>query len=445
MNAPDPMYTRHRERLLERLRAEGMAAVVFTNTPKTRNHDCEYRFRPDSDFWWLTGFKEPGGVLLLLPGREEGEQVFFCRPRVQSEEIWTGLRMGTERAPCLLNIDEAHPLQELWDMLPELLKGYESILYRTGADEDRDRRMIGVATQLRNGARGGVVAPSEWIDPVGLLHELRLLKSDEELVVMRKAAAVACEAHTAAMAAAEPGKSESQIDGLIVGRFLSAGGAEAYNNIVAGGGNACILHYNENDAPLADGDLLLIDAGCELACYASDITRTFPVNGTFSPEQRAIYELVLKAEKAAIAIAKPGVLYTDLHDTALSVLCEGLSELGLLPGSPEEIRESSSYVRFFMHKTGHWMGLDVHDCGVYFVEGESRPLEPGMVFTVEPGLYIAPDDETVEERWRGIGVRIEDDILITADGHENLTAAAPKEVEDVEAACRGAQLQTSRA
>ena len=441
MTAPDApipsMYSAQRERYLAELRERNLCAVVFTNTAKTRNHDCEYRFRPGSDFWYLTGFREPGSVLVLLPGREEGESVLFLRPRVPSEETWTGLRLGVERAPEVVGVDEARPLEELWSSLGDLLRGYDGVVYRSGDDESRDGNMLRSLDQLRARVRGGVVAPQSLVDPSGILHELRLFKSPAEVDLIRKAAAVTTRAHIAAMGLSARAENESELDACLISHFLGARGAEAYNNIVAGGANACILHYNDNDAPLRQGDLVLIDAGCEIDCYASDVTRTFPVSGSFSPEQKAIYELVLDAEKRGIEAVKPGADFLAPHAVSIDVLSRGLVDLGLLKGSVEEVIASKSYTRFFMHKTGHWLGLDVHDCGSYARDGKSRAFEPGMITTIEPGLYIAPEDESVEARWRGIGVRIEDDILVTETGHENLTSGIPKEVADVEAAVSG--------
>ena len=437
MNVDPTPYRGHREALLQKLRETNTAALLFTNEPRTRSNDTEYLFRPNSDFWYLTGFREPGACLVLLPGRDEGEAVMFVRPSVKEEETWTGRRLGVERAEVELGLDDAFPIDLLWDELPKLLKGYERILYRNGEERERDSKVAELGEQLRRAARRTVLPPVEWIDPIPTLHEMRLRKSEVELERMRRAAAITCEAHMAAMAAARPGATEDEIDALLAYQFRKSGSTgAAYNNIVAGGANACILHYDTNDHTLQDGDLLLIDAGCEWEYYAADVTRTFPVNGRFSPEQRALYEVVLAAEKQAIAAIAPGVPCLRIHEIAQRVVCEGLIELGLLKGSVEENLKAGHLSRFFMHGTGHWLGLDVHDVGVYSTaKGEPRPFEPGMVTTVEPGIYVDPDDEEVEERWRGIGVRIEDDVLVTADGHEVLTAACPKEIEEVEAAC----------
>jgi len=446
------LYTEHRNRLLETLARTRTAAIVPTATPKVRNHDAQYRFRPSSDFWYLTGFAEPGSVLVLLPdGIDSGDEtdrgvrsILFLRDRDALREIWDGRRLGVERAPEGLGVDRAHDIEELWEHLPALLKGYERVMYRTGEDDARDLRLLEVVAQLRARARGGVHPPVELVDTAPLVHEQRLLKSPAELDIMRRAAEITREAHMGAMELAAPGVNECEVDAFLDYTFRRRGGTgAAYTSIVAGGVNACILHYIENDQPLRDGDLLLIDAGSEVDHYASDVTRTFPVNGTFNPEQRAIYEVVLEAEQAAIDLVKPGVPHDRIHRTALEVLVRGLLRLGLLEGTEESVIADETYRRFFMHGTSHWLGLDVHDCGAYAIARDSRPLEAGMVFTVEPGIYIGEDDETVEARWRGIGVRIEDDVLCTEDGHEVLTEAIPRSIEGVEAACRGQQLEAT--
>lgn len=434
------IYRTHRRTFLARLAEIGAAALIPTATAKIRNHDCEYRFRPGSDFWYLTGFAEPQAVLLLLPARDGSKtahrSVLFLRERDRSKEIWTGLRLGVDAAPQALGVDEAQPIERLWEALPDLLAGYPRLLYRTGEDEDRDRRLFACLGTLRAKARGGVEPPVELLDPLPILHEQRLVKTEAELARMRRAAEITAEAHRAAMAATRAGMHEYEIEALIEGTFRRRGSTgPAYNTIVAGGANACILHYVQNDQPLRDGDLLLVDAGCEWEYYASDVTRTWPVNGTFSAEQRAIYELVLEAQRAAMEAVRPGAPFAAYHEAALGTIVDGLLELDLLSGSREQVLEQKAYERFFMHKTGHWLGLDVHDCGAYAREGVPRPLEPGMVLTVEPGVYIAADDETVEPRWRGIGVRIEDDLLVTESGHEVLTESIPRTIEEVEAAC----------
>ncbi len=434
-------YREHRRQFLELLRDKRAAAVIPTATHKVRNHDCEYRFRPESDFWYLTGFDEPESALVLMPGRTNADAmrcVLFLRERDREREIWTGRRLGVAAAVEALGVDEARPIEKLWSDLPELLRGYERILYRTGGDEARDRRMLETFGRLRLAARGPIAPPLELVDLVPTLHEQRLFKSEAELERMRAAARITREAHVEAMRRAKPGVNEGEIDALIEYTFRRLGSTgPAYTPIVAGGANACILHYVENDQPLVDGELLLIDAGAEHEYYACDVTRTFPVNGRFTAEQRALYEVVLDAQLAAIAHVKPGVTFVSVHERALEVLCRGLARLGLAPGDGERVLRDETYKRFYMHRTSHWLGLDVHDCGAYLDAGASRRLMPGMVLTVEPGLYVAPDDETVEKRWRGIGIRIEDDVLVTPAGHEVLTSAIPKSIDELEATCQG--------
>ena len=431
------LHARHREAYLERLAAHGAAAIVPTATPKVRSNDSDHRFRPHSDFWYLTGFAEPESWLLLLPGAEGGRSILFLRERDELREIWDGRRLGVEAAPATLGVDEAHDVARLWDELPGLLSGHDAIAWRFGDDGDADRRMIETFTGLRASARGAVRPPASLLDPAPLLHEMRLIKSEDELELMRSAATLTAAAHRDLMGFVAPGMNECEAEAFLDYRYRGAGSTgAAYNHICAGGANACILHYIENDQPLQDGDLLLVDSGAEWHYYAADITRTFPVGGKFSPEQRALYQVVLDAEEAAIAVAAPGVEFDRIHEVALGVIVDGLLEHGLLKGTAEEALESGSYRDFFMHKTGHFLGLDVHDCGRYTTsEGASRPLEPGMVFTVEPGIYVDPENTDVDARWRGIGIRIEDDVLVTDDGHEILTAAVPKAVEEVEAMC----------
>jgi len=435
------MFREHRERFLSYLAREGAAAFVPTGALRIRNHDSEHRFRPHSDFWYLTGFREPDAVLVLLPAGEV-RSVLFLNERDREAETWTGRRLGVAAAPEALGVERAYPLGELWERLPELLPGHAGLVYRMGEEAERDRRLIEVVQRVTARERLGRAVPRRWLDPAAGLHELRLIKDPAELACMRQAARVSAEAHRAVMRAARPGVNEGELDALLDYTFRRRGGTgAAYGNIVAGGANACILHYRENDRALVDGELCLVDAGCEWDFYASDVTRTFPVNGRFGAEQRALYELVLRAEQRAIAVVRPGATQKDVHDAALSELVDGLIELGLLTGTRAAALESGSYKRFYMHRTGHWLGLDVHDCGIYHLDGQPRPFQAGMVTTVEPGLYVAPDDETVEARWRGIGIRIEDDVLVTPAGNEVLTADVPREVDEIEAACRAPVLE----
>ncbi len=366
----DPMHRELRERFLAVLRDEKAAAVIPTGSLSRRNADSEYRFRPESDFFYLTGFEEPDSVLVLLPGAEEGEEVLFLRERDEKAEIWNGRRLGVEAAEDALGVDRAFPVGELWEKLPELLEDVPRLVYRFGIDEEFDRRMIRAATQVRTKVRPPIVAPSEWIDPARWLHEQRLFKTPGEIETIRRAAAITTEAHVAAMREAKPGMNEGEIDALLGYVFRRRGGSgEAYNNIAAGGANACILHYIENNMPLAGGDLLLIDAGAELGFYASDVTRTFPVNGRFTAEQRALYDVVLGAQVAVIEASKPGATMSGLHELSLKHLTEGLVSLELIEGPVEKAIEEKTYEKFTVHKTGHFLGLDVHDCGSTWVGG----------------------------------------------------------------------------
>ncbi len=440
------MFQAHRERFLERLAAENAAAIIPAGATKIRNHDSEYRFRPRSDFYYLTGFREPDAVLVLAPACAEAQQVLFVNEKDREAETWTGRRLGTAAAPAALGVQRAHPIGELSARLAELLPGHARIVHGFGEDPAFDSELLGTVNALQQKSRALRPAPRQWVEPALWLHELRLRKDEAELACMRAAARVSAEAHRAVMATARPGVNEGELDGLLDYTFRRRGGTgSAYGNIVAGGAGACILHYRENDRPLVQGELCLVDAGCEWDFYASDVTRTFPVGGRFSDEQRALYEIVLRAEEAAIARVRPGATHDEVHETALAVLVDGLLALGLLTGTRAQVLAEHGYRRFYMHRTGHWLGLDVHDCGQYTLEGAPRPFEPGMVTTVEPGLYIAPDDESVEARWRGIGIRIEDDVLVTPGGHEVLTCDVPKSVADVEALCRPERARTTAA
>jgi len=439
----NPMFQAHRDAFLAQLTERRAAALVFSGEAPTRNHDCDFVFRPNSDFFYLTGFREPSCALLLLPNGdgtpESPQSILFLRERDPAMETWHGRRLGVERAAKAVGVDLALPFRGLWTELRDYLKGYESLVSATGLDKARDGCLLDVLDKLRGSVRGGIKAPASLEHPRESLHELRLFKDDAEVALLRKAAAVTLDAHTAAMAASAPGVNERELDALINYEFSRKGGTgAAYNNIVAGGDNACILHYVENDQPLQDGDLCLIDAGCEWDFYASDVTRTFPINGHFSDAQRALYQIVLDAQMAAIDKVRSGTPFNEYHDTATRVLCAGLVDLGIIEGPLDEALEDERYLPYTIHRTGHWMGLDVHDQGSYAGEEGPRPFAPGMVVTVEPGIYIPLDCKDVEERWRGIGIRIEDDILLTKDGIENLSDGIPKTIEDVEAACAGA-------
>ena len=423
-------YAARRRRLAEAM-GDGVA-VVPTAPERVRNRDTHFPYRFDSHFYYLTGFSEPEAVLVLLPGKS----ILFCRERNPEREIWDGFRHGPEAARERYGFDEAHAIETLDGKLPALLENQPVLHYPMGADAEWDARAIGWLNAVRAKSRAGIAAPERVQDVRALIDEMRLVKDAHELALMRRAARIAAGAHRRAMLATRPGRAEYEIEAELLHEFRRNGAQfPAYSPIVAGGANACVLHYVFNDAPLADGDLLLIDAGCELDGYASDITRTFPVNGRFTAAQRDVYEIVLAAQGAAIERVKAGSAWNDPHDAAVRVLAQGMLDLGLLQGSLEEALEKEAYKRFYMHRTGHWLGLDVHDAGEYKRAGSWRALQPGMTLTVEPGLYIRADDD-VPAALRNIGIRIEDDVRVAEGGCEVLTAEAPKRVADIEALMR---------
>ncbi|GMR21605.1 MAG: Xaa-Pro aminopeptidase [Gammaproteobacteria bacterium] len=413
-------------------------AIIPTSPIRVRNRDVEYPYRPDSDFYYLTHFPEPEAVAVLVPGREHGEYILFCRERDIEKEIWDGRRAGQEGAREHYGADDSFPIDDIDEILPGLLENRDKVYYGMGRYPDFDTRLMDWVNDVRARARNGVHAPGEFVNIDHLLHEMRLFKRPEEIRLMKQAAKVSCQGHKRAMRVCRPGMMEYQLEAELHYEF-KRGGAQspAYSSIVGGGENACILHYVENSAELKDGDLLLIDAGAEIDGYAADITRTFPVNGKFSQQQRTIYELVLQAQLAAIDQVKPGNHWNDPHEAAIQVLAEGLCELDLLNGNCDELIEKGHYKKFYMHRTGHWLGMDVHDVGDYKLDDTWRLLEPGMVMTVEPGLYIAGGDKSIDERWWNIGVRIEDDVLITRQGCEVLSKDAPKTIDEIEALMAG--------
>jgi Xaa-Pro aminopeptidase len=424
-------FSRRRKQLM-RMMGNDSIAIIPTAPERTRNRDVEFPFRPDSDFYYLTGFAEPEAVAVLVPGRSHGEYLLFCRERDPQMETWTGRRAGTAGAVESWDADDAFPVSDIDDILPGLLERCDRVFYTMGNDPAFDRRILEWVNRLRQGGRSGTRAPDEFISLEHLLHDMRLYKSRSEVRVMRTAAKVACSAHRRAMQACRPGMHEYEIEAELLHEFRRAGMEPAYPGIVGGGENGCILHYTANNSELCDGDLLLIDAGAEYDCYASDVTRTFPVNGRFSKAQKALYEVVLAAQLAAIKKVVPGNHWNDPHSAAVRVLTRGLIKLGILKGKPAELIRQEAYRRFYMHRTGHWLGMDVHDVGDYKVGGEWRVLEPGMVLTVEPGLYIPSGSRGVARKWWNTGIRIEDDVLVTRDGHEVLSAAAPKTVAEIE-------------
>jgi Xaa-Pro aminopeptidase len=427
-------FAARRKQLLE---AIGDGVALFPSAPLAiRNRDVGHPYRQDSDLFYLTGFDEPESLLLLTNQHEEHQVVLFVRPKKREREIWDGPRAGVEGAVESFGADVAFPIEELAKRLPDYLGNVERLHYRVAQDSAADAIVFDCLNLLRRGERRGVTAPETIIDTSVHLHEMRLRKSPAEVATMRRAASVTKEAHVRAMELAHPGMHEYEIDAALIHIFRKHGSERpAYDSIVGSGPNATILHYRAGNRSFKDGELVLIDAGCELDYYASDVTRTFPVNGRFTPEQRSIYELVLDAQKASIDAVKPGVSLDEIHQVALRVITEGLVRLGMLEGDVDALIEEKKFEPFYMHRTSHWLGMDVHDVGHYYVDGEHRPLEPGFVLTVEPGIYIATDAEDVEERWRGIGVRIEDDVLVTATGSEVLTDGIPKEIDEVEAAC----------
>ena len=410
---------------------EGIA-ILPTAPHQPRNGDVLYPYRPDSDFYYLTHFPEPEAILVLVPGRPEGEFILFCREKDPQKEIWDGRRQGIQGAVQNFGADQAFPIDALEATLPDLMENKDRVFTIVGRYPEFDSEIIAGMRRIRDKQRTGVHAPGEIVDLGHLLHEMRLFKRKEEVRTMRQAANITSRAHVRAMQNTAPGRFEYQVQAELECEFR-LGGSEwpAYPSIVAGGANACILHYTENNCELRDGDLLLIDAGAEYDCYAADITRTFPVNGRFSAEQRAVYEIVLAAQHAAMEAIAPEQSIIAYHEAAVRVLTEGMVEIGLLEGDVEELIENRAYSRFYMHRTGHWLGMDVHDVGDYKVEDQWRLLEPGMVLTVEPGMYIAASED-VPERWHDIGIRIEDDVLVTRNGHDVLTDKAPKSIDDIE-------------
>ncbi len=429
-------FIQRRASLIEHMNAQGGGVAIVSTAPEAvRNRDTHYPYRFDSYFYYLTGFKEPEAVLVLVAG-EQPRSILFCRPKDLTREIWDGYRMGPEAAPTALGVDEAFPIEALESALPDLIANQPALYASLGQRAGFDALVLGRLQQLREQSRAGRMPPPVIHDVFLLLDSMRLIKDDAELACMREAAKISAQAHVLAMQRTQPGMAEYQVQALIEQHFRQSGAeACAYPSIVAGGAHACVLHYVQNEQTLQAGDLLLIDAGCELAGYASDITRTFPVNGRFSPAQKAVYEIVLAAQTAAIAALKPGVSLDAYHQAAVEVLAQGMLDLGLLQGTLADALEQKTYQQFYMHRTGHWLGLDVHDVGsTKTAQNEWISLAPGMVLTVEPGCYIRPAEGVPEAFWN-IGIRIEDSVVITENGVENLTQAVPKSIADIEALC----------
>ena len=429
-------FERRRRQLMKTMGRDSIA-ILPAAPVRLRNNDVEYAYRQDSDFHYLTGFPEPEAVAVFVPGREQGEFVLFVRERDPTRETWDGRRAGPEGATRDYGADDAFPVADVDEILPGLMENRAKVFYTVGVNREFDQRVVGWVNALRAQAKHGRHPPHEIGALEHVLHDMRLFKSKAEIELMREAARIGARAHVRAMHFCRPGRNEYEVMAEITHEFSRSRADISYLPIVGGGANGCILHYRENNAPLNDGDLLLVDAGCEYECYASDITRTFPVNGRFSTEQRALYDIVHEANLVAIAKVRPGNHWNEPHEAAVQVLTAGLVKLGLLKGRVPALIKSQAYRKFYMHRTGHWLGMDVHDVGDYKLGEQWRVLEPGMVLTIEPGLYIAPGTRGVPKRYQGIGIRIEDDVLVTKEGRAVLTSGVPKDADGIEALMSG--------
>lgn len=425
-------FKKRRKQLLKAI-GKGAAAILPAAPQLIRNNDVEYAYRQDSSFFYLTGFNEPEAVLVLVPGRQKGEFVLFCRDRDPAMEIWTGKRAGQDGVVAKYGVDEAFSISDIDLQLPLLLEGVRSVHSAIGQDTDFDQQLFSWVNQLRQQSRRGKQAPVEFIDLGLLLNEMRLYKSRSEITAMRRAAKISADAHTHAMRHTRAGAMEYEIQAETECCFRKSGCVPSYSSIVGGGENACVLHYVDNNSELNDGELLLMDAGAEVELYAADITRTWPVNGKFNEQQKILYTIVLNAQLAAIKQIRPGKSWNAAHTAAVRVITKGLTGVGLLKGQLDKLLKTEAYKKFFMHGTGHWLGMDVHDVGQYKINGKWRLLEPGMVLTVEPGLYIPPGTKGVAKKWWNIGIRIEDDVLVTEDGCEVLTKGVVKDIDAIEA------------
>ncbi len=426
-------YAKRRKALMKQVGNNGII-ILFAAKECIRNADAYYHYRQDSDFYYLTGFDEPEAVMVLAPGRKEGDYILFNRVRDRLRETWDGPRAGQEGAVKKFLADQSFPIHELEEKLPELLVGRDTIHFPLGSDAENDEVVLNAVNEIRAAIRGGAISPQKFQDISPTIHEMRLIKSKDEISIMRRAAQISAHAHIRAMRACRPGMHEYQLEAELTHEFVRNGARfPAYSSIVGSGKNSCVLHYITNDKKIEKDDIVLIDAGCEYHNYASDITRTFPAKGKFSQEQRAIYDLVLKAQLAAIKVIKPGALWTAPQEVIVKILTQGLIDLGILKGKLADLIKNEAYLPFYMHRSGHYLGLDVHDRGRYRVDNKWRKLEPGMVLTVEPGLYIAEDIKGVHKRWHNIGVRIEDDVLVTSKGYEVLSNHVPKQADEIEA------------
>ena len=430
-------YSARRKELMSLMHSNSIA-IISAAPEKVRSRDTHYPYKQNVNLSYLCGFPESESVLVLIPGRAQGEMVLFCRDKDPLRETWDGYREGPEGAVSNFGADDAFPIADIDDILPNLIEGKDRLYYAIGKDPEFDRHLMDWVNHVRNQRGNGALPPGEFVDLDHFINEMRLFKTAGELKIMRKAAEISVSAHSRAMKASKPGLFEYQLQAEIEHEFAVQGSAgAAYTSIVGGGKNGCILHYIENRDALKDGDLVLIDAGCEYQNYAADITRTFPVNGKFSDEQAAIYDIVLQAQTDAIAVIGPGIEYNKTNEATVLAITQGLVDLGILHGDVDELIASEAHREFYMHGAGHWLGMDVHDVGDYKIDGQWRVYEPGMVVTIEPGIYIAPGNPNVDKKWHGIAVRIEDDIVVTKDGNENITAGVPKKRDEIEALMAG--------
>ena len=434
---PNKEYATRRKDLMSQMQKNSIA-IISSAPEKIRSRDTHYPYKQNVNLSYLCGFPEPESVLVLIPGRENGETVLFCRDKDPLRETWDGYREGPDGAVKNFGADDAFPISDIDDILPNLIEGKDRLYYAIGKDPEFDKHLMDWINHVRSQRGNGALPPGEFVDLDHFINEMRLFKTAGEVKIMRKAGEISAKAHVRAMKASRPGVFEYQLQAEIEHEFAMSGSVgPAYSSIVGGGKNGCVLHYVENKDPLRDGDLVLIDAGCEYQNYAADITRTFPVNGKFSVEQAAIYDVVLKAQADAIAMIGPGIEYNKTNEATIRTITQGLVDLGLLQGDVDELIANEAHREFYMHGAGHWLGMDVHDVGDYKIEGQWRVYEPGMVVTIEPGIYIAPGSPNIDEKWHGIAVRIEDDIVVTKDGNENLTSAVPKERNEIEALMAG--------
>ena len=431
-------FNKRRKQLMQQV-GHGNIAIIASASTLIRNRDVNFPFRQDSDFYYLTGFNEANALAVFIPGREQGEYILFCEEFDEKKALWEGAHAGLEGATEHYQADDSFPIDDLDDILPGLLENKGKVFYPMGRDNELDQSLLEWVNLIRKQSRSGITAPLEFISLEHTLHEMRMFKSAAEIQLLKQASDVSTKAHIRAMQVCKPGLFEYQIEAEIVHELMNNGlRSVAYPSIVAGGKNGCVLHYTDNNTKLNKNDLLLIDAGAECDHYAADITRTFPVSGRFNSEQKLLYQLVLDAQYAAIEQVKPGLPWNFAHETAVEVLTKGLVELGILKGQVADLIKDETYTQFYPHRIGHWLGMDVHDVGDYKVEGDWRILEPGMVLTIEPGLYIPPKSKKVDRKWWGIGIRIEDDVLVTQNGHEVLTSAAPKTIAEIETLMRAA-------